>query len=46
MNDFPTVFYPVAWYTPTAASNPIPCRWVGYDSCGRWWEIVVYDGGS
>lgn len=42
---------PTKWYTPTATSGPVPCRWEGWvtfsASVGRQWIVVDHfgDGG-
>ncbi len=39
---------PIAWYWPTAASGPVPCRWRAWlpPSCasqpGQWIEVVLF----
>lgn len=35
---------PTAWYWPTGASGPVPCRWEGWvdfgGAAGRVWLVV------
>jgi len=43
----PGTLYPLKWYTPTPASDPIPCVWGGWfafsASTGlQWYEVTAY----